>query len=95
MKKIFSVGSIIVLFIMIGMFGCTANQRAKGWGGTMEINLPTNTKLVNATWKNEDLWYLTRPMRDNESPEESCFVEDSSFGMIEGKVIFKETKNAN
>jgi hypothetical protein len=56
----------------------------------MVIDLPKGEKLIEATWKGEDLWYLTRPMRSNESPEIYIFREDSSFGVMEGTVTFKE-----
>ena len=70
--------------------GCTKNQRAKQFGGTMEIEIPTNKKFVNATWKDDDLWYLTRDRKPGEEPETWTFEEDSSFGVLEGKVIFIE-----
>lgn len=87
MKKILG---IIISILLVS--GCTTNQRAKQWGGTMIINLPANQKLVNATWKNDDMWYLTRPMAKDEEPITSEFIEDSSFGIIEGKVVFVESK---
>ena len=45
-----------------------------------------------ATWKESGLWYLTRPMRENEKAEIFIFQEDSQYGIMEGKVIFIETK---
>jgi len=70
---------------------CTQNQRAKSWGGTATINLPKHTKLVTATWKNNNLWYSTRPMRAGEFAEATSFQEDSSWGAIQGTVIFNES----
>ena len=76
----------------IFMAGCTANERAKQYGGTMQVNLPPGQKLVNATWKDENqLWYLMRPMREGEKPEVVTFKEDSSFGLVEGTVVFVES----
>jgi hypothetical protein len=89
MKKVIS-ALILSLIIICG--GCTAQQRAKQFGGTITIDLPPNQKLVVATWKDMDLWYLTRPMRKGEIPEKSIFTEDSSYGIFEGEVIFNETK---
>lgn len=71
---------------------CTQNARAKGWGGTAKVDLAPNTKLVGATWKDAQLWYLTRPMRSDEVAETSTLTEESSFGLVEGKVVFSETK---
>ena len=77
---------------LILMTSCTSNSRAKNFGGSYTIKLPTNTKLVEATWKDANLWYLTRPMRENEIPETLTFQEDSQFGVMEGTVIFVESK---
>ena len=85
MKKL-----LIIPFIFL--ISCTENQRAKKWGGSANVELPNNTKLINVTWKNADLWYLTRPMKANEIPETHTFQERSNFGIIEGKVIFTESK---
>jgi hypothetical protein len=65
---------------------CTSNVRAKQWGGTTELKLPPCVKLVNVTWKDANLWYLTRPMRDGEQPEKWLFDEDSNFGIMTGKI---------
>lgn len=54
---------ILIAIFSTGYFaGCTENQKAKSFGGNAEIELPAGEKLVNATWKDDDLWYLTRPM---------------------------------
>ena len=64
MKKV-----ILFLFGLVLITSCTENQQAKRWGGTASITLPKNRKLVNATWKDSNLWYLTRPMNKNEKAE--------------------------
>jgi hypothetical protein len=69
---------------------CTQQERAKSFGGTAEVVLPQGTKLVGATWKETQLWYLTRPRREGEVAETLTFEESSNFGILEGKVIFKE-----
>ena len=81
---------LLVLLVGLLLLSCTEKQRAKSFGGDMVIDLPKGEKLIEATWKGEDLWYLTRPMRSNESPEIYIFREDSSFGVMEGTVTFKE-----
>lgn len=76
----------------MSLTSCTENARAKAWGGTATVDLPANTKIVNATWKDQELWYLTRPMRTGEVAETVTLHEQSSFGLVQGKVIFKESK---
>lgn len=60
------------------------------WGGTSEVKLPPNSKLVTATWKDANLWYLIRTMRPDEQPERLVFQESSAVGLLQGKVIFVE-----
>lgn len=78
------------LIAILLLSSCTENTRAKSFGGTMTVELPPQTKLVTATWKETELWYLYRPMRQGETPETSIFQENSSFGMWEGTVKFIE-----
>ncbi|MEY4602647.1 MAG: Brevibacillus phage Jenst [Candidatus Parcubacteria bacterium] len=82
--------AVLITILLLTLTGCTANDRAKNYGGTMTVNLPAGQKLVNTSWKNADMWYLTRPSRDGEKPEVLTLHEDSNFGMMQGKVIFKE-----
>jgi len=66
----------------------------KLFGGTQTVDLPVKTKLVNVTWKDDsNMWILTRPMRENETPETLTFSEKSNFGVMEGTVIFKESND--
>lgn len=46
-----------------------------------------------ATWKETDLFYLTEPMDSNYVPKTRTFREDSSRGVMESTVIFKERKS--
>lgn len=71
---------------------CTENEMAKSYGGTQTINLPVNTKLENVTWKDAQMWILTRPMRAGEIAETHSFQEKSSYGLIEGTVNIVESK---
>lgn len=88
MKKILAL--CVVGLVALSMVGCTDNQRAKTFGGTTKIELPKGKKLVNATWKNNNLWYVVRDAKSGETPEVVEFVEASNFGIVEGKIIFIE-----
>ena len=85
MKKL-----IVTLLSIPLLISCTENSRAKNFGGEAEITLPKGRKLVNVTWKENELWYLTRKAREGELPETLSFEENSSFGILEGKVTFIE-----
>jgi hypothetical protein len=89
MKKL---GIIITLITTMLFVGCTENYKAKVWGGTMTVNLDGGQKLVDVTWKETSLWYMTKPMTSTDIAETYTFREESSFGIIQGKVIFIESK---
>lgn len=88
MKKVMF-GLVVLVAVMSG---CTENQRARQFGGNAIETLPSGQKLVTATWKQDDLWLLYRPMREGEQPETYYFKESSSFGLLEGLVTIKEQK---
>ena len=88
MKKVL-VGLILV--VGMGFFtSCTENQRAKNFGGSAEIDLPVGQKLVTVTWKDADLWYLTRDRLEHEPIQNYTFQEESSWGMMEGSYTINE-----
>lgn len=80
MKKLF------LLFTLILLLGCTEQERAKNFGGTMEFELKPNEELINITWKDNQMWVLTRDTIANQF----YFRESSSYGMWEGEVIIKK-----
>lgn len=84
--------TMIVSSFGMMIWGCTSNTRAKTFGGSTTVNLPAGQKLVNATWKESDLWYLTEPMDSTYVPQLKIFKEQSSFGVWEGTVKFQESK---
>ncbi len=91
--RIIVIGIIVVVVLSILMLtSCTQNTRAKNFGGSAKISLPKGKKLVTATWKDDNLWYLTRDMRDSDVAETYEFHEESSFGVWEGTYIITETK---
>lgn len=84
---------IILLFIFIlSIYSCTENIRTKTFGGNMTIELPKGKKLIEATWKDNNLFYLIEDMDENYKPKNKMFIENSSYGILESKVIFIETK---
>jgi hypothetical protein len=93
--KVFSfvIASIVAVCIAFGVTSLfTNNFAAKALGGKLAIDLPPNTKLMNVTWKETQLWYLTRPMQADEKAETLTFQEMSTLGILQGKVTFKESK---
>ena len=88
---------ITIVLIIISLFylcSWTENTRSRVWGGKRTIELPKGQKLVEATWKGDgnSLWYLTEPMDADYTPKIKIFQEDSRFGVLEGSVVFVESK---
>ena len=91
MKKILITGIAAIIGIT-GLCGCTEQQMAKSYGGTTTIDLPSGRKLEEVTWKEDDLWILTRERKEGETIDTYYFNEDSSWDILEGTVILNETK---
>jgi hypothetical protein len=87
MKKL-----ILLVVILITLAGCTDNAKARRWGGTEIIQLPPGQKLVTATWKEADLWYVTEPMDPDYVAKTKTFKEKSQFGYMEGTIQFVESR---
>lgn len=92
MKKLNMKKLILLIGIFICLCGCTSNTRVRHWGGTLTVNLPAGQELMEATWKDNNLYYLTRPMADDYVPVVKTFHENSHYGVMEGTVIFIETR---
>jgi len=89
MMKKFLIG-LTAIAGLVGLSGCQIG--AKSFGGSYTVNLPKGEKLVNITWKESALWYLTRPMTEQDKAETYKFKEDSTYGVMEGTVTIKESK---
>lgn len=87
MKKILLIS---LLGLLLGF--CSCNYCTRQWGGETVVTLEKGEKLVEVTWKNSSLWYLTEPMEDDYIPKTKIFKENSNSGMLEGKVTFIESK---
>jgi hypothetical protein len=83
---------MLFLTISLVLFSCTENQRARSFGGDETIILEDNKKLVNVTWKQDNLWILTRKMTTEDTMMTYKFQEKSSYGMLEGNIKIIEVK---
>ena len=88
MKKIFFAS--LLSMMLIGLTACQSTT--KNFGGTTTIKLKPGVKLEEITWKDDDLWYLTRPMRDNESAETHTFDQSTDFGFESQVIIIEKNK---
>ena len=88
MKKII----LLIITISICLCSCTKQIRTHTYGGDMTINLPAGQELMSATWEDNNLFYLTRPMSPDYVPVTKVFHESSSYGVIQSTVYFKESR---
>jgi len=79
---------IALLALTVTLFSCTDNQRARSFGGVETVELKAGERLVNVTWKQDDLWVLTK--QDTTRPSTYTFQEKSSYGVLEGTIVIEE-----
>lgn len=64
------------------------NEIARNFGGNETVNLKEGERLVNITWKETDLWILTK--QDTTKPAIYTFKEKSNSGILNGSVTIIE-----
>ena len=82
----------LCLVCTLSFTSCTEQIRTRTFGGTMVIDVPNGYKVTSATWKETDLFYFMEPMEEGYTPTDKMFIESSSYGMLESKIIFKEKR---
>lgn len=86
-KTILSISAILLLA------SCTENSRVKNFGGTGEVEIDPTQKFVNVTWKNEELWVITKDRTSADTSHNTYRLQEkSSYGVLEGTYIITETK---
>ena len=71
--------------------GCE-NYTTKHLGATMTIDVEPGYKVTNATFKDDEIWYFVEKMDDTYVPTHKKLVEKSMVGVLEGTIIFNETR---
>jgi hypothetical protein len=89
MKKIYLLLSILTI---LSFSSCTEQERARNFGGKIEIEVPAGYKVTSATWKEAELFYFLEPMEEGYVSTEKKFVESSCYGFWESEVTFKEKR---
>lgn len=79
------------MIVIISMTAC--QSITKNYGVDITIKLEPNQKLEMITWKGDSLWYLTKPMTENDIAKTHTFQQSSNFGIIEGTVTIIEYKD--
>lgn len=85
------IGLLILGFAFLSLSNC--NAVAKQIGGTVTVKLPPNTKMVNVTWKEDNLWVVQRPKNKDESCNTTyTFQEYSNYGIFQGRALIVESE---
>lgn len=84
--------TIALVALLTVATSCTEQHMARRYGGSMKIKLPKGEKLIMATWKESNLFYLTEPMDSGYVPKEKVFRESSNFGVWESEITFIEMR---
>lgn len=95
MKKSFFASLIVAVMITassIFLFNSCDNEMAKHFGGTLTVKVKEGYKVTEATWKDNQIWYFVEPMEKDYHPKTKEFIECSEYGVLEGKVVFVESK---
>jgi len=82
---------VVLIAVMINWMFHT-QWFARHWGGSYTMELPANEKVVTVSWKDSNLWILTRPMKKDEVAETFTLHESSNFGVLQGTVVITEKK---
>jgi len=90
MSRIKTLMIVLILTSVLALTGCD-QWKSRNFGGSYTHELPIGEKLVNVTWKDDTLWYLTRPMTENDKAETYIFQADTVFGVFEGTVTIVES----
>ena len=80
----------ITTILALSLMGC--QTATKSLGGNTTLELEPNEKLEEITWKDASLWYLTRPMTEDDIAETHVFKQSSNWGVLEGTVTIVESK---
>lgn len=89
---------LIFFFIILGIIflGCTLLRHTqwgtRHFGGSYDMEITPNQKLITIAWKDSNLWVLTKPMKKEDVAETYTLSESSNYGIFQGTVTMKEVK---
>ena len=85
-----------VLLFALSVLGCSPDNRLvsrrHAWGVNTVVEAAPGRKLVNAMWKGDDLWILTRPAGEGERFDQEWMLDEySTWGAFNNHILLKET----
>ena len=97
---LWSLAVVAVLAIVVGIVVLISQRsprnrlvsRMDSWGVSTVVDAPPGRKLVNAMWKDGDLWILTRLAGEGERLDQAWILDEySTWGIFNNHVLLKET----
>ena len=79
------------LMVAVLLLTSCENLVTRNFGGSQTIELEKGQRLVEITFKDNDLWILTEPMDSDYVPKTKTFYEDSNLGVMQGKITIVES----
>ena len=80
------------LMVAVLLLTSCENFSTRNFGGSQTIELEKGQRLVEITFKDNDLWILTEPMDSDYVPKTKTFYEDSNLGVMQGKITIVELR---
>ena len=85
---------LILALALVGIFAsCTENSRVKNFGGTGHLNIDPSKKFVNVTWKDTELWVITKDRTSADTTYDTYQLQEhSQYSILEGTYIIVENR---
>lgn len=80
-----------VMLALVMLTSCE-NLITRSFGGSQTIELEKGQRLVEITFKDNNLWILTEPMDSDYVPKTKTFYEESNLGVMQGKITIVEQR---
>jgi hypothetical protein len=88
-------GWAVACLAAVSALCCSPNNRLvsrrHAWGVNTVVEAAPGRKLVDAMWKGDDLWILTRPAGEGERADREWMLDEySTWGALNNHILLKE-----
>lgn len=91
MRKFLSVSLVFIVILAI-FYPYTKEQRVNSLGGTRVVYVEPGYKVISATWKRGDLFYMAEKMDSSYIPTEKILIGNAMLSTRKIKVKFIELR---
>ena len=95
LKNLLIVVGALAMLVGIQYLVCTPRgklvSKMEAWGAVTMIALPPGRKLAGTSWKNNDLWVLTREAAAGETSDQIWSLDEySGWGLLNIHIVLQE-----